>query len=276
MSRISSRLAAIRAAGRSALIPYITAGDPSPEATVGIMHALVGAGADLIELGVPFSDPMADGPVIQAACERALAHDTSLADVIDMVKRFREADADTPVVLMGYLNPVDRLGFDTFGARAYAAGVDGVLLVDLSAEEAPDVLPQLTAQQLDSICLVAPTTSEQRMDRICAHSSGYIYYVSFKGVTGADRIDVDALAGQVARVRQHTDLPIAVGFGVRTPEIAAAVARVADAVIVGSALVQDIGRLADDRPQMLATVAETLGAMRGAMDESSNTGEIGA
>src|SRR5699024_5436407 len=180
------------------------------------------------------------------------------------------------VVLMGYLHPVDRRGFDNFGARAHAAGVDGVLLVDLSAEEAPDVLPVLTAHQLDSICLVAPTTSEARMDRICANSLGYIYYVSFKGVTGADRINVDDLAAQVARVRRHTDLPIAVGFGVRTPAIAAAVAQVADAVIVGSALVQEIGRLAADRPAMLATVAATLGAMRGAMDESPNTGELGA
>lgn len=273
MSRLSSRLAAIRAAGRTALIPYITAGDPRPGATPDIMHALVGAGADAIELGIPFSDPMADGPVIQSACERALAHDTSLLDVLDMVRQFRTRDTDTPVVLMGYLNPIDRIGIESFSEQAHAAGVDGVLVVDLSAEEAAEVLPQLKAQQLDSICLIAPTTNEERMSRICAHSTGFIYYVSLKGVTGANRIQVDALAEQISQVRQHTDLPIAVGFGVRTPELAAAVARVADAVVVGSALVSIIGREAEDEPRMLASVAATLGAMRGAMDEQTSVGE---
>lgn len=273
MSRLASRFASLRAANKTALIPYITAGDPHPGATVGIMHALVKAGANVIELGVPFSDPMADGPTIQDACERALAHGTSLRDVLDMVRVFRQQDLDTPVVLMGYLNPIDRIGVKAFAEQARDAGVDGVLPVDLSAEEAPDVLPDLNAAQLDSICLIAPTTSDERMGRICAHTSGFVYYVSFKGVTGADRIDVDALTEQVGRVRHHTDLPVAVGFGVRTPEIAAAVSQVADAVVVGSALVKLIGRHADDESQMLAAVAEELGAMRGAMDTQSIAGE---
>lgn len=273
MSRLTSRFASLRAANKTALIPFITAGDPRPGATVSIMHTLVEAGADAIELGVPFSDPMADGPTIQQACERALAHGTSLRDVLDMVREFRQQDMDTPVVLMGYLNPIDRIGVKPFAELAYAAGVDGVLPVDLSAEEASEVLPDLNAAQLDSICLIAPTTSDERMARICAHSSGFVYYVSFKGVTGADRMDVDALADQVSRVRRHTDLPVAVGFGVRTPEIAAAVSQIADAVVVGSALVSIIGRLADDEPRMLVAVAEELGAMRGAMDTQSIAGE---
>lgn len=273
MSRLASRFAALRAAHKTALVPFITAGDPWPGATVKIMHALVAAGADAIELGVPFSDPMADGPTIQAACERALAHGTSLRDVLAMVREFRQQDADTPVVLMGYLNPIDAMGVSVFAEQAQAAGVDGVLPVDLSAEEAPDVLPDIAAAGLDTICLIAPTTSDERMARICAHSSGFVYYVSFKGVTGADRINVDALAGQVDAVRAHTDLPVAVGFGVRTPEIAAAVAQVADAVVVGSALVSVIGELADDEQRMLATVADKLGAMRKAMDNQSIAGE---
>lgn len=273
MSRLAARFAALRAAGKTALIPYITAGDPRPGATVAIMHALVEAGADGFELGVPFSDPMADGPTIQAACERALAHGTSLRDVLDMVREFRVQDADTPIVLMGYLNPIDRMGVKIFAEQAQAAGVDGVLPVDLSAEEAPEVLPDFTAAGLDTICLVAPTTSPERMARICAHSSGFIYYVSLKGVTGADRINVDALAEQVDAVRRHTDLPVAVGFGVRTPEIAAAVARVADAVAVGTALVSVIGELADDEPRMLEAVAAKLAAMRKAMDNQMISGE---
>src|SRR5699024_2210297 len=206
----------------------------------------VAGGAAIIELGVPFSDPMADVPVIQAACERALTHGTSLADVLAMVREFRRSNDDTAVVLMGYLNPIDRFGFEAFGRAARDAGVDGVLAVDLSAEEAPDVLPALTAGELDAISLIAPTTSDERMARICAQSSGFIYYVSLKGVTGADRIEVDALAAQVARIRHHTELPIAVGFGVRTPAIAAAVARAADAVVAGSVLVREIERLAGD------------------------------
>lgn len=273
MSRLAGRFEQLRGAGRTALIPYITAGDPHPDATVDLMHTLVAAGADVLEIGVPFSDPMADGPVIQTACERALAHGTSLSDVLGMVERFRETDAETPVVLMGYLNPIDALGLDSFGQRARAAGVDGVLIVDLTAEEAPDVLPTLAGHEIDPVCLIAPTTGDARMKRICTHASGYVYYVSFKGVTGADSLDVDSLAAHVARVREHTDLPVAVGFGVRTPEIAAAVARVADAVVVGSALVKQIGELAEDRVLMHSVVGDTLAAMRTAIDEQATTTE---
>lgn len=273
MSRLANRFAELRAAGTTALVPFITAGDPNPGATVKIMHALVAAGANVIELGVPFSDPMADGPTIQAACERALAHGTSLRDVLAMVREFRQQDTATPVVLMGYLNPIDRMGVSAFAEQARAAGVDGVLPVDLSAEEAPDVLPALTATGLDAICLIAPTTSTERMVRICAHSSGFVYYVSFKGVTGAGGIDVAELTQHVNAVREHTDLPVAVGFGVRTPAIAAAVAQVADAVVVGSALVSVIGERADDEAGMLAAVADKLAAMRAAMDKQTIAGE---
>ncbi len=276
MSRLAVRFEQLREAGRVAPIPYITAGDPHPGATVDIMHTLVAAGADVLEVGVPFSDPMADGPVIQSACERALAHGTSLSDVLAMIVRFREADADTPVVLMGYLNPIDALGLDAFAERAQAVGVDGALIVDLTAEEAPDFLPALTRHGLDPVCLIAPTTGSERMRRICAHAAGFVYYVSFKGVTGADSLDVSGLEAQVARLREHTDLPVAVGFGVRTPEIAAAVARVADAVVVGSALVQQIGELGEDRIRMHSAVSDTLAAMRHAIDEQATTTETRA
>lgn len=274
MSRLAARFQACHGAGRSALIPYITAGDPEPDATVPLLHALVAAGADVLEIGVPFSDPMADGPVIQAACERALAHGTRLADVLDMVAAFRRDDTSTPVVLMGYLNPVESMGVAEFADAASAAGVDGILTVDLTAEEAGEVTAVFRRAGLDPVCLVAPTTSDSRLGRINAHADGFLYYVSIKGVTGAASLDVDSLAARIQGLRAHTDLPIGVGFGIRTPEIAAAVSRVADAVVVGSALVGQIAATGDDRAAMLERVPETLAAMRRAMDsarEDSNT-----
>jgi len=273
VSRIAKAFERRRAAGQAALVPYITAGDPQPDVTVGLMHALVDAGADVIELGVPFSDPMADGPVIQAACERALEHGTRLADVLDMVARFRENDADTPVVLMGYLNPIEAMQPGRFADAAAAAGVDGVLIVDLSAEEAGDVKPALRSAGLDTIFLVAPTTSEARMRSVCDNASGFLYYVSLKGVTGSNRIDVGALASRIEGVRAHTDLPIAVGFGVRTPETAAAVAAIADGVVVGSALVNRIAEHANDHEALLRDVPAALASMRMAMDASKGRRE---
>jgi tryptophan synthase alpha chain len=266
VSRIKQRFADLKAEGRKALVPYITAGDPDPALTVDMMHALAQAGADIIELGVPFSDPMADGPVIQQACERALAKGTTLRRVLDMVAEFRRNDAQTPVVLMGYLNPIECLGWAAFGEQAATAGVDGLLAVDLSSEEAAELTPVVRDAGLDSIFLVAPTTSEARVARICEHASGFVYYVSVKGVTGSATLDVDALADRLAWLREHTPLPLGVGFGIGTPEAAAAVSRVADAVVVGSVLVKEIARIGEDRQALCQALAAVLGDMRRAMD----------
>ncbi len=266
MSRIEGCFSRLAEHQRTALIPYITAGDPQPGVTVPLMHALVSAGADLIEVGVPFSDPMADGPVIQAACERALVHHTSLHDVLDMVREFRTEDADTPVILMGYLNPVEVWGYADFASAAAAAGVDGVLTVDMPPEEAGELTSAFRQHGIDTIFLLAPTTSAERMDMISRSASGFIYYVSFKGVTGANRLDVNAVADKLDEVRKHTALPIGVGFGIRDPGSAASVAKIADAVVVGSALVGRIPELAD-RPETIApALAETLSGMRTAID----------
>lgn len=266
MSRLNTRFEALKAAGRTALIPYLTAGDPHPDATVDYMHALVEAGADVVELGVPFTDPMADGPVIQAACQRALLHDTSLSQVLEMVAGFRQTDAETPVVLMGYLNPIDAMGLDAFCSRAAAVGVDGVLIVDMTAEEAPDIVPSLTERSLDPVCLIAPTTDEARIARICENAGGFIYYVSSKGVTGASGLDTSTLAAHIEHIRAASALPVGVGFGIRTPDNAADVARVADAVVVGSALVARIAEAGEDRAGAVAALRATLGAMRHAID----------
>ncbi len=266
MSRIKSCLQQLQAEGRKALIPYVTAGDPQPGVTVKLMHALVDAGADIIELGVPFSDPMADGPVIQLACERALKHGTSLTDVLAMVAEFREQDPNTPVVLMGYLNPIEAMGYGAFLSQAKQSGVDGVLTVDLPPEEAQSFCTDLRASELDAIFLLAPTTSDERMKQICQISSGYVYYVSLKGVTGSASLDVDAVAERVEEIRRITDLPVGVGFGIRDPESAAAVSRVADGAIVGSVLVNQIAELADQPDSIPQRVAAIVRDMRQAMD----------
>jgi len=266
VSRIAERFAQTRAAGRAALVPYITAGDPAPAVTVPLMHDLVAAGAELLELGVPFSDPMADGPVIQLACERALSHGTSLRTVLAMVAEFRRTDTSTPVILMGYLNPVERMGTEAFVAAAAASGVDGVLMVDLPPEEGDELAARMEAAGLDPIYLVAPTTRPERLAHIAAVARGFIYYVSLKGVTGAQTLDTDALAGRLAAVRALTPLPVGVGFGVRDAATAARVAAVADAVVVGSAIV----RLAEqnlEHPEVFrAAAADLVRAMRTAMD----------
>ncbi len=267
MSRIAKRFEDLREAGRTALIPYITAGDPRPEITVDLMHALVEAGADLLELGVPFSDPMADGPVIQAACERALIHHVSLRRVLDMVADFRRRDGDTPVVLMGYLNPIEVMGYQSFAQQAAAAGVDGVLTVDIPPEEAGELVSALRAHALDAIFLLAPTSTDERIRRITELARGFVYYVSFKGVTGAKSLDVDAVAAKLEQVRRHTGLPIGVGFGIRDAESAAAVGRVADAVVVGSALVQRIADLQDRADAIAPALADFLSGLRRALDQ---------
>lgn len=223
--------------GKKALIPFITAGHPKPELTVDLMHALVAQGADIIELGMPFSDPMADGPVIQHASEHAIAQGVGINQTIEMVKTFRQNNQHTPVVLMGYLNPVECMGHGEFVKQAKAAGIDGLLLVDSPPEESADLLTQLKTQELEQIFLVAPTTTDARMKMICEHASGFVYYVALKGVTGSADLDSESVGADVLHIKKHTDLPVAVGFGVKDAASAVAVAAQADAVVIGSALV---------------------------------------
>ena len=237
MSRLSARFDALRAADRKALVPFVTAGDPSLEATVPVMHALVAAGADVIELGVPFSDPMADGPVIQRSSERALARGAGLSYVFDCVRAFRERDAHTPVVLMGYLNPVEIRGSGRFAHEASAAGVDGVLLVDLPPEECDEFRRAFRAHGIALILLVSPTTTDARRDALCADADGYLYYVSFAGVTGADHLDAGQAAEKLQQLRASSRVPVLAGFGIKDAAGAAAMAQHADGVVVGSALV---------------------------------------
>jgi tryptophan synthase alpha chain len=266
MSRIAEVFQALAKSGRKALVPYITAGDPHPRHTVALMHALVAGGADVIELGVPFSDPMADGPTIQLACERALTHGTSLKQVLAMVTEFRRSDSKTPVVLMGYLNPVETMGLETFAANATAAGVDGVLVVDLAIEEAPEFVPVLQAHGLDRIFLLAPTSSDARIAAVAAQASGYLYYVSLKGVTGAKTLDVNDVASKLQGIRRLTKLPIAVGFGIRDAVSAAQIGQIADGVVVGSALVAEIEKRQNEPNGLSDILKNKLGEMRRALD----------
>jgi len=267
MNRIVRRFTDLRRAGRKALIPYITAGDPRPELTVSMLHTLVQAGADLIELGVPFSDPMADGPVIQKACERALAQGMSLRRVLELVREFRQTNPETPLVLMGYLNPIESLGYETFVATAAEAGVDGVLTVDLPPEEAAELAELLKAAGMASIFLLAPTSSAERIRQTAKLAQGYLYYVSLKGVTGSAALNVAEVAAKLAEIRALTDLPLGVGFGIKDPATAAAIAQVADAVVVGSALVSRMAELADDPERMRREVGAMVSAMRQAMGQ---------
>lgn len=266
MSRIETCLKRLREQGRKALIPYVTAGDPSPEVTIALMHAMVEAGVNIIELGVPFSDPMADGPVIQRASERALAHGVSLRDVLGMVREFRRQNTETPVVLMGYLNPVEIMGYQAFAAVAAEAGVDGVLTVDMPPEESGGYIEALRAQGLDPIYLVAPTSTSERIRTLAQSASGFIYYVSLRGVTGAGHLDVAEVAAKLDEVRRHTDLPLGVGFGISDAESAARVAGVSDAVVVGSALVRRIEEHGQTPERMIAEVVALLSGMRTAID----------
>ena len=239
MNRIDSRLSELKAGNRKALVPFITAGDPSREATVAVMHALVAAGADLLELGVPFSDPMADGPVIQRSSERALLRGVDTDYVFDTVREFRRTDAITPVVLMGYLNPVEMRGLERYSAQALAAGVDGVLLVDLPPEENAPMRAAFDAVGLKLISLAAPTTAPERLQRLAEQSQGYLYYVSFAGVTGAsDKLDADAVLAKVSALREQSRVPVLIGFGIRDAASAARLAPAADGIVVGSALVE--------------------------------------
>ncbi len=274
MSRLAERFALLSRKGRRALIPYIAAGDPDPRMTVPLMHALVRAGADVLELGVPFSDPMADGPVIQRAAERALKHHVTLRQVIDMVRKFRQQDPGTPVVLMGYLNPVEVMGYQLFAEQAAAAGVDGVLTVDLPPEEADDLAQALKKQGIDPIFLLAPTSPTHRIKLIADAARGFIYYVSLRGVTGAANLDVAEIADRLKEIRHQTQLPVGVGFGIGTPEVAAQVAGIADAVIVGSALVRRMEELAAEPDRLLLEVPAFLATLRAAMDANQDAKQI--
>lgn len=267
MSRINECFKQLESQGRKALIPYVTAGDPDPKVTVPLMHALVDSGADILELGIPFSDPMADGPTIQLACERALLHGTRLLDVLDMVAEFRQKDFTTPVVLMGYLNPIEIMGYATFAEKASAAGVDGVLTVDLPPEEAGEFNVLMKQAGIDVIYLLAPTTEEDRIQQVCAAGSGYVYYVSVKGVTGSSELNVAEVAEKLDVIRKYTDMPVGVGFGIRDDNSARAVSEVADGVIVGSVLVNKIAELAGSQDQIPEAVAAITASMRQAMDK---------
>ena len=265
MSRIAACFARLRAEGRKALVPLITAGDPSREATVAVMHALVAAGADLIELGVPFSDPMADGPVIQRSSERSLGRGVGTADVFGFVRDFRRDDHDTPVVLMGYLNPVEMRGAAAYAAQARDAGVDGVLLVDLPPEEAAPTRAAFNAAGLELISLAAPTTSDARLPRLAGEAQGYLYYVSFAGVTGASITDASQVGERCARLRALSPVPVLIGFGIKDAASAAAMAPLADGVVVGSALVEAVSG-ASDPADAAARARAFLAPLRAALD----------
>lgn len=266
MSRIAKRFAELKASGRKALIPYLTAGDPDSSYSVPLMHAMVEAGADIIELGVPFSDPMAEGPVIQRAMERALEHHISLTQVIDMVRAFREVDSTTPVLLMGYLNPLEVMGYEDFVNQATDAGVDGVLLVDLPPEEADSLKKYATDRDLDTVFLVSPTTTDERIESIAKASGGFVYYVSLKGVTGAGNLDIEQVVERVEQIKSHTELPVGVGFGIKDADSAARIAAVADAVVVGSALVKLVEANQGSQEKTVNAVSKLIASMRQKMD----------
>ena len=271
MSRIPATFERLRGASRRALIPYITSGFPLPSSTVPVMHALVENGADVIELGVPFSDPMADGPVVQRAGDKALAAGIGLGSVLDYVKSFRMRDKGTPVVLMGYCNPVERMGLAAFAARAAEVGVDGVLLVDCPPEEASEFATEMRKNDIDPIFLLAPTSTEARFRQVAELASGYIYYVSLKGVTGAGHIDTAQVARQVPKIQQATGLPVGVGFGIKDGETAARVAAFADAVVIGSRLIEVLEQGPADEAATRAGVL--VRSIRDAMDAQTRAGD---
>jgi tryptophan synthase, alpha chain (EC 4.2.1.20) len=267
VSRIATTFARLAGTARKALIPFFTVGDPQLEMAVPIMQALVAGGADILELGVPFSDPMADGPTIQRSSERALSNGVTLTDVLAVVAEFRQTDTLTPVVLMGYANPIERLGFATFARHAQAAGVDGVLVVDYPPVEARRFKETLSQVDIDTIFLLAPTTTETRIQEIAQLATGYLYYVSLRGVTGAATIDVEAVAAQVARIRRQATVPVGVGFGIRDGETARCLGEVADAIVVGSRLVETIE--SSSKGELLGNVEGLMREFRHALDNAS-------
>lgn len=272
MSRINGTFEKLAAQGRKALIPFITAGDPDPAMTLPLMRALVAGGADILELGVPFSDPMADGPTIQRASERALRQGMSLRQVIAIVREFRAGDAVTPVVLMGYANPIEAMGVGAFAAEAKQAGVDGVLVVDYPPEECGEFASILRLAGIDPIFLLAPTSTDERFGQVAAVGSGYIYYVSLKGVTGAGHLDLDEVARRIPVIRKKVGMPVGVGFGIRDAESARRISAVADAVVIGSRIIEEIEK--SPRERIAANVADFLRGIRSAMDEPAVSREV--
>jgi tryptophan synthase alpha chain len=268
MSRIDKRFESLSNSGRKGLIPFITAGDPVSDITVPLMHAMVEAGADLIELGIPFSDPMADGPVIQKANQRALSHGTSLHDVLDMVRQFRNKDQATPVLFMGYLNPVEAMGYEEFADAAKQAGVDGLLLVDQPPEEASEFNELLYQRDIDPIYLLAPTSTPQRMEIVSLEARGFVYYVSIRGVTGSAALDYDEIRQSISEIRKHTRLPVGVGFGINSPESAVKIGEHADAVVIGSAIVRMMENYGGEKQIVINAVSDFLRGVRDALDES--------
>jgi tryptophan synthase alpha chain len=265
MSRIKNTLSALAENKKKGLIPFITAGDPAPELTVPLMHALVAGGADIIELGVPFSDPMADGPVIQRASERALANGVGMRQVLQFVREFRQSNQSTPVVLMGYANPIEHMGAKTFIESAQQAGVDGVLVVDYPPEECQEFAAALKASGLDPIFLLAPTSTEQRIEEVGKIASGYVYYVSLKGVTGSGHLDLDAVARKIPEIKKHVNVPVGVGFGIRDAATAKAIASVSDAVVIGSRIIQELENT--PRENAVQAVQGFIVGIRKALDE---------
>ena len=265
MSRIQSTLSALAAQNKKGLIPFITAGDPAPELTVPLMHALVAGGADIIELGVPFSDPMADGPVIQRASERALAQGVGMGDVLRFVREFRADNQATPIVLMGYANPIEHMGTAAFIQAAKEAGVDGVLVVDYPPEECQEFATAMKDNGLDAIFLLAPTSTDERIEQVGKIASGYVYYVSLKGVTGSGHLDLQAVADMIPRIRKHVDVPVGVGFGIRDAATAKAIASVSDAVVIGSRIIQELENT--PRENAVQTVRTFITGIRKALDE---------
>ncbi len=264
MSRIAATFEALSKQGRKALIPFVTAGDPDPAMTVPLMHALAAAGVDVIELGVPFSDPMADGPTIQRSSERALKHGTSLRQVLAFVAEFRRGNGQIPVVLMGYANPIEAMGYEDFAAAAASAGVDGVLVVDYPPEESGQLAALLATHGIDAIFLLAPTSTPARIEQVARYARGYIYYVSLRGVTGAAHLDLSEIARKIPEIRSQIRLPIGVGFGIRDAQTARAVAKIADAVVIGSRLVQEMEE--SPRERLLDNVSLLVKDIRSALD----------
>jgi tryptophan synthase alpha chain len=269
MSRIKSLLTDLQSQGKTALIPYITAGDPNPGMTVELMHALVEEGADILELGVPFSDPMADGPVIQKAVERALEHNVSLRDVLHMVAQFRQKDDKTPIILMGYLNPIEAMGYQVFADEAKSVGVDAVLTVDMPPEETSGYLTVMQSAGLDRIFLVSPTTPDSRLQAVNEQGSGFVYYVSLKGVTGSSALNTEEVTQQVNHLKKIMKLPVGIGFGIRNGDTAYEMAKVGDAIIVGSALVSLIEQNASaDQAVIMDAISEKMCEFRRGIDQA--------
>ena len=267
MNRITRRFEALKKQNRKALVTYIINGDPRPEVTLDTMHAMVANGVDIIELGIPFSDPMAEGPVIQLGHERALVHNTSLTGSFEVVKEFRKTDQDTPIIFMGYANPIERMGYDEFAQNAVEAGLDGVLTVDLPHEEAQNLDAELKQAGLENIFLLAPTTTQKRIHQVLSFASGFVYYVSLKGVTGAGNIDLDAVADKVNMIKEKTDLPVCVGFGIKDAASAKAISEQSDGVVVGSVIVNKMGELANESSDVIVSaVSDIVSNIRKGLD----------